>query len=109
MPSHKLPPVHPGEMLLEEFMKPLMLTSSELARQIGVPVNRISQLIHGKRSMTADTALRLEKYLGWPARIWMEIQSDFDLEISRRAGKLARIRMHPAIVTSRKARGRVSA
>jgi addiction module HigA family antidote len=81
-------------MLLEDFMKPLGLTISEIARRIGVPPNRISQLVQGKRAMTADTALRLEKYLRWPARIWMEIQTEYDLEISRREAAHDGIRPH---------------
>jgi len=95
MPACKLAPIHPGAMLLEESMKPLGLSSSELARGIGVPPNRITQLIHGKRGMTADTALRLEQYLGWPAKIWLRIQAEFDLEMSRRAARHKRIAPHP--------------
>jgi addiction module HigA family antidote len=97
MAARKLAPVHPGEMLLEEFMKPLGLIPSEVARRLDVPPNRISQLIQGKRALTADTALRLERYLGWPARMWMQIQAEYDLELSRRAAKHPRIRPHPRI------------
>jgi len=93
-------------MLLEEFMKPLGLTLSELARRIGVPPNRISQLIQGKRAMTADTALRLEKYLRWPARMWLQIQAEYDLESSRRSAKHKRILPHPRVLAAGKAGGR---
>lgn len=95
MAARKMAPVHPGEMLLEEFMKPFSLSISELARRIEVPPNRISQLIHGKRAITADTALRLEHYLGWPARIWMQIQSEYDLESSRRRSGRMQFAPHP--------------
>jgi addiction module HigA family antidote len=95
MTARKLSPVHPGEMLREEFMQPLGLTVAELARRIGVPPNRISQLVHGKRAMTADTALRLEQYLGWPARIWMQLQAEYDLELSRRETRHEPIAPHP--------------
>lgn len=101
MAVRKLSPVHPGEMLVEEFMKPLGLTISEVARRIGVPPNRISQLAQGKRAMTADTALRLERYLGWPARIWLQIQAEYDLEVSRRTGSHAGIHLHPRARTAR--------
>lgn len=101
MAARKLPPVHPGDMLLEEFMKPLGLSMSELARRIDVPANRVSQLIQGKRAMTADTALRLEQYLRWPARMWMQIQAEYDLETARRAAAPKRIRPHPRIDASK--------
>ncbi len=97
MAARKLAPVHPGEMLREEFMKPLGLTISEVARRLGVPPNRISQLVQRKRAMTADTALRLERYLGWPARMWLEIQAEYDLEVSRRAAKHGRNAPHPHV------------
>jgi addiction module HigA family antidote len=87
MASRKLPPVHPGDMLLEEFMKPLGLTASDLARRIGVPPNRVTQWIQRKRAMTADSALRLEAVLGWPAQFWLRIQAEYDLELARRAGE----------------------
>jgi len=107
MRQAKLKPVHPGEMLLEEFMKPLGLSISEVARRIGVPPNRISQLVHCRRAMSADTALRLEDYLRWPARIWMEIQSEYDLELSRRKGRARTIRPHPGIPVARQNSRRV--
>ena len=92
MAAHKIAPVHPGEMLLEEFMKPLGLSSSELARRLDVPANRVTKLVQGKRAMTADPALRLEAYLGWTAATWLRIQAEYDLEISRR-----RVRRKPIV------------
>jgi antitoxin HigA-1 len=73
------PPTHPGEMLLEEFLKPLGLTQTELAQQIGVSYPRINELIHGKRGMTPDTALRLEQFLGIEAQFWLNLQLSWDL------------------------------
>jgi antitoxin HigA-1 len=73
--------VHPGEVLLEEFMKPKGLTSSALAAKIGVPVNRVSQIIAGKRAVTADTAWKLSKEFG-SAEFWMNLQSAYDLTIA---------------------------
>jgi addiction module HigA family antidote len=74
---------HPGEILLEEFMVPLGLSARELARSLDVPHNRISELVAGRRSMTADTALRLEKYFGMEARFWLNLQVSHDLSRAR--------------------------
>lgn len=74
---------HPGEMLAEEFLKPLDMSARELARQIDVPHNRISELVAGRRAMTADTALRLERFFGMEARFWMNLQSAHDLSVAR--------------------------
>lgn len=76
----RLPPVHPGEVLLEDFMKPLGLSQYRLAQDIGVPALRISQIVHGKRAITADTALRLARYFGTSANVWMRLQARYDLE-----------------------------
>ena len=76
----KLPPIHPGEILLEDFMKPLKLSQYRVAKDIGVPPRRINEIVHGKRAVTADTALRLSRYFGTTAKLWMNIQADFDLE-----------------------------
>ncbi|MCB0062036.1 MAG: HigA family addiction module antidote protein [Caldilineaceae bacterium] len=73
------PPTHPGEMLLEEFLKPLPMTQRELAERIGVSYPRINELIHGKRGMTPDTALRLERFLGMEAQFWLNLQLVWDL------------------------------
>ena len=84
----KLTPVHPGEILLEEFMKPLKLSQYRVAKDIGVPPRRINEIVHCKRAVTADTALRLSQYFGTSARLWVNLQADFDLETEEdRIGK----------------------
>ena len=75
----KRPPTHPGEMLLEEFLKPADLTQVEAARQMGIPLNRLNEVIRGKRGVTADTALRLSSLLGTSAELWLGLQNDWDL------------------------------
>jgi antitoxin HigA-1 len=75
---------HPGRILQEKFMKPAGLSQNGLAREIGVPPRRINEIILGKRGISADTALRLAKRFGNPARFWMELQADFDLEAARK-------------------------
>lgn len=77
-----LPPVHPGEVLLEDFMKPLGLSQYRLAKDIGVPALRISQIVRGKRSITADTAMRLARYFGTSAVVWLRLQARYDLEVA---------------------------
>ena len=76
----KLPPIHPGEFLLEDFMKPLKLSQYRVAKDIGVPPRRINEIVHCKRAVTADTALRLSRYFGTTAQFWLNIQSRFELE-----------------------------
>ena len=78
----KLPPVHPGEVLLEDFIKPLGLSQYRVAKDLGVPSLRISQIIRGQRSITADTALRLARYFGTSANVWLRMQARYDLEIA---------------------------
>jgi len=78
----KLPLIHPGEILLEDFMKPLELSSYRVAKDIGVPALRISQIVRGQRSITADTAMRLARYFGTSAGIWLRLQARYDLEIA---------------------------
>jgi len=78
----KLPPIHPGEILMEDFMKPLGLSSYRVAKDIGVPALRISQIVRGQRSITADTAMRLARYFGTSAGIWLRLQARYDLEIA---------------------------
>ena len=83
-----LPPVHPGEVLAEDFMKPLGLTQYRVAKDIGVPALRISQIVRGRRSVTADTALRLARYFGTSPDVWLRLQAAYDLEVAqRRTGK----------------------
>ena len=84
MKTKKLDPVHPGEILLEEFMKPLGISINQLARDIIVPPNRISGIVNGGRSITADTALRLGKYFGVSPQTWLNLQSDYDLRFAQR-------------------------
>lgn len=80
--EERLPPVHPGEVLLEDFMKPLGLSQYRLAHDLNVPALRISQIVHGKRAVTADTALRLARYFGTSADVWMRLQARYDLEVA---------------------------
>lgn len=78
-----MPPIHPGETLKTEFLEPLGLTPYRLARDIGVTPTRVSELLHGKRRLTADTALRLGRYLGTSPQFWLNLQSHYDLEVRR--------------------------
>ncbi|OFW26715.1 MAG: addiction module antidote protein, HigA family [Acidobacteria bacterium RIFCSPLOWO2_02_FULL_59_13] len=84
MAAKLLDPIHPGEILYEDFMKPLGVSINELAREIAVPPNRISEIVGGKRSITADTALRLGKHFGVSAELWMRLQADYDLRLAKR-------------------------
>lgn len=79
----QLDPIPPGEILLEEFMKPLGVSRNRLARDIDIPVSRVSQIVSGGRAITADTALRLAEYFGTGAELWMNLQSDYDLRLAR--------------------------
>lgn len=80
----RLEPIHPGEILLEEFMKPMDISINRLARDIAVPPGRISAIVNGKRGITADTALRLGKYFGVSPLTWMGLQAEFDLRLAQR-------------------------
>ena len=82
MTNMKLSPVHPGEILLEDFLKPMGLSQYRLAKDISVSPRRINEIVHGKRSVTADTALRLGRYFAVSPRFWLNIQNRFDLEIA---------------------------
>lgn len=79
----KMPPIHPGEILLEEFLKPENITASGLAKAIGVPAPCVYDIIKGKRAVTADIALRLAKALGISAKLWLNLQAHYDLEMAR--------------------------
>lgn len=79
--GHRLPPVHPGEILLEEFLKPFGISQYRLAVEIRVPPRRINEIVHGLRSITADSALRLARYFRTSAAFWMNLQTRYDLEI----------------------------
>lgn len=83
MTGNKLPPIHPGEVLLEEFMRPYGISQYRLAKDVSVHPRRINQLVHRKRAVTADTALRLARYFGTSERFWLNLQSRFDLEVQR--------------------------
>ena len=78
LPTHR-PPTHPGEMILEEFLKPLDLTQAELARHLGVSYPRLNEIVKGRRSVTPDTALRLSRVLGMSPDFWLGLQQDWDL------------------------------
>ena len=82
MKKDKLHPVHPGEVLLEEFLKPMGISQNKLALNIGVPPRRINEIVLEKRRITADTALRLSKYFGVTAEFWLGLQSQFDLDVA---------------------------
>jgi len=77
------PPVHPGEILLEEYLGPMHITQYRLAKDISVPPRRINEIVHGKRVITADTALRLARYFGTTERFWLNLQARYDLEVAK--------------------------
>lgn len=82
--SKLLDPVTPGEILREDFMEPLDISINQLARDISVPPNRISEIVNGKRAITADTALRLQRYFGVEAQFWLNLQNEYDLRMMKR-------------------------
>ena len=79
----KLPPIHPGEILSEEFLKPIGMSMNKLADELHVPANRITQIVEGRRSITGETALRLARYFGTSAEFWLGMQKDYDLQVAR--------------------------
>lgn len=79
--TDKIPPIHPGEILMEEFIGPMGITQNKLAVSIGVPPRRINEIVHGKRRISADTALRLGRYFGMSAQFWINLQAHYDLEV----------------------------
>jgi addiction module HigA family antidote len=81
MPKKKIPPLHPGEVLLEEFLKPMGISQNKLGRALGVSARRINEIVHGKRSITADTALRLARHFGNSPQFWLGLQMDYDLDV----------------------------
>lgn len=87
----KLPPIHPGEVLSEEFMKPLGLSQARLAMDLRVPAQRLHEVIRGKRSMTLDTALRLGRYFGTSTEVWLNLQTRYDLEKAEDEGLFEKI------------------
>jgi addiction module HigA family antidote len=83
MGTKKMQPIHPGEILLEEFLKPLNISQYRLAKDISVPARRINEIIHGKRSVSVDTALRLSRYFGLSERFWLNLQARYDIEVEK--------------------------
>ena len=83
MRTRKMDPIHPGEILFEEFLKPLGISQYRIAKDINVAPRRINEIVQGKRSITADTALRLARYFGLSERFWLNLQSRFDLEVEK--------------------------
>lgn len=83
MKGKKTDPIPPGEILLEEFLKPMGISQNKLGRDIGVPITRINEIIHGKRAITVDTAMRLARYFGTSPEVWLNLQQRYDLHIAR--------------------------
>ncbi len=99
----KLPPIHPGEILHEEFLVPLDISQYRLAKDTSVPPRRINEIVRGQRSISADTALRLARYFGTSERFWLNLQSHYDLEKEKdRLGKRLEREVH-ALATDRRA------
>ena len=100
MTGKLLEPIHPGEILAEEFMAPHRLSANALAKSLGVPVTRVSEIVRGRRGISADTALRLARYFGTSADLWMGLQVEYDLRMAeRQAGEEIRRRV-PAIASA---------
>ena len=83
MKVKKIPPIHPGEILLEEFLRPMEISQNKLGRELGVSPRRINEIVHGKRSVMADTALRLSIFFGNSASFWLGLQMDYDLDVAQ--------------------------
>ena len=99
MTRRKIPPIHPGEILFEEFLKPMGISQYRLAKEISVPARRINEIVHGKRAITADTALRLGRYFSVSPEFWINLQTHYDLEVEKEklANKLNRpVRVYAA-------------
>lgn len=92
MAAKKLAPIHPGEVLLEDFLKPLGMSQYRLAKDLSIPPRRINEIVLGKRAVTADTALRLSRFFGTTERFWLNLQASYDLDVERDrlAGRLVR-------------------
>lgn len=102
MPARKLAPVHPGEVLYEEFLKPFGISQYRVAKDISVPPRRVNEIVQGKRAITADTALRLARYFGTSERFWLNLQTRYDLEVEKdRLGD----RLKKEVVVRQKGRG----
>jgi addiction module HigA family antidote len=83
MTEEKMAPIHPGEILLEDFLKPLSISQYRLAKEMNVYPRKINEIVHGKRAITADTALRLARFFGTTAELWMNLQAHYELELAR--------------------------
>jgi addiction module HigA family antidote len=83
MRTKKMAPIHPGEILMEEFLKPFGISQYKLAKDITVPARRINEIVHGKRAVTADTALRLSRYFNLSERFWLNLQARYDIEVQK--------------------------
>lgn len=83
MASRKMAPIHPGEILMEEYLKPLGLSQYRVAKDISVPPRRVNEIVHGIRAISADTALRLSRYFGTSERFWLNLQTRYDLEVEK--------------------------
>ena len=91
MTTKKLPPVHPGEILLEEYLKPLSISQNRLGRDLGIPAQRVNDIVRGHRSITVDTALRLGKYFKTTPQYWLNLQAHYDLEMAKETRLVERI------------------
>ena len=91
MPAKKIPPVHPGEILLEEYLRPLGISQNKLGRDLGVPAQRINEIVRGQRTITLDTALRLAKYFQTTPQFWLNLQLHYDLEMARETQMIDKI------------------
>ncbi len=101
MAGRKLAPVHPGEILMEEFLKPMGMSQYRLARRLAVPARRINEIVHGQRAISADTALRLSRLLGTSERFWMNLQVRYDLEVQKdRLGRRLERQVQPLSATA---------
>lgn len=90
-------PIHPGEVLCEDFLIPLGLSEYRVAKDIGVPPRRINEIVKGRRAVTVDTALRLERYLGWPAEVWLNLQTHHDQQVAKAEMKSALAGIQPCL------------
>ena len=98
MSTAKLPPVHPGEVLLKDFLKPMGISQYRLAKDIGVLPRRINEIVQSKRAITADTALRLARYFGTSVEVWMGLQADYEVEKAREVlGSRLQEEVHPRV------------
>ncbi len=99
MRNEKIPPVHPGEILMEEFLRPMGLSQNRLANDLGVPPRRINEVVLGKRRITADTALRLAHYFNMSPQFWLGLQMDYDLDVEedRLSARLEEVKVYSEV------------